>query len=138
VDPARIVHEGQVFSGNTELTVKTDKLVVEEVTAVEEPALERKDQGGLPGGDPAQLPRRAQRLGLPKNQEVQPAELAKGRVRRHHRISTRQSEGGEIGVHPELGRGRPARRELLPQGLHSHRLVRLEGDPVIREERLIG
>src|SRR3954447_2801237 len=42
LDPARIVHEGQVFSGETELTVKTDKFLVEEVTVLEEPALEGK------------------------------------------------------------------------------------------------
>ncbi|HEY2292848.1 MAG TPA: alpha-2-macroglobulin [Thermoanaerobaculia bacterium] len=42
LDPARIVHEGQVFSGDTELTVKTDKFLVEEVTVAEEPALEGK------------------------------------------------------------------------------------------------
>src|SRR3954464_4080062 len=42
LDPAKIVHEGQVFSGDTELTVKTDKFLVEEVTVAEEPALEGK------------------------------------------------------------------------------------------------
>src|SRR3954469_1172200 len=78
------------------------KVVVEEVTVAEEPALEGKAKVVYRGGDPVQL-RRARRLGLPENQEVQPAELAKGRVRRHHRIPTRQGEGGEIGVHPELG-----------------------------------
>jgi hypothetical protein len=42
LDPAKILKEGQVFSGDTELTVRTDKFLVEEVTAVEEPALEGK------------------------------------------------------------------------------------------------
>ncbi|MFL6232182.1 MAG: hypothetical protein ACJ76N_03535 [Thermoanaerobaculia bacterium] len=42
VDPARIVHERQVFSGDTELTAKTGKLMVEEVTVAEEPAPEGK------------------------------------------------------------------------------------------------
>ena len=42
LDPARIVQAGQVFSGDTELTVRTDKFLVEEVTVQEEPALEGK------------------------------------------------------------------------------------------------
>jgi uncharacterized protein YfaS (alpha-2-macroglobulin family) len=42
LDPAKIVKEGQVFTGDTELTVKTDKFLVEEVTVAEEPALEGK------------------------------------------------------------------------------------------------
>ncbi len=42
LDPAKIVKEGQVFSGDTELTVKTDKFLVEEVTVAEEPALAGK------------------------------------------------------------------------------------------------
>jgi hypothetical protein len=39
---AKIVHEEQVFSGDTELTVKADKFLVEEVKVAEEPALEGK------------------------------------------------------------------------------------------------
>ncbi len=42
LDPAKIVKEGQVFTGDTEVTVKTDKFLVEEVTVAEEPALEGK------------------------------------------------------------------------------------------------
>jgi uncharacterized protein YfaS (alpha-2-macroglobulin family) len=42
LDPTRIVREGQVFAGDTEVTVKTDKFLVEEVTVAEEPALEGK------------------------------------------------------------------------------------------------
>jgi hypothetical protein len=42
LDPAKIVKEGQVFTGETELTVRTDKFLVEEVTVLEEPALEGK------------------------------------------------------------------------------------------------
>jgi hypothetical protein len=42
LDPAKIVKEGQVFTGETEFTVKTDKFLVEEVTVAEEPALEGK------------------------------------------------------------------------------------------------
>ena len=42
LDPAKIVKEGQVFTGDTELTVKTDKFLVEEVTVAEEPALAGK------------------------------------------------------------------------------------------------
>jgi hypothetical protein len=42
LDSAEIIHEGQVFSGDTELTVKTNKLLVEEVTVAEEPVLEGK------------------------------------------------------------------------------------------------
>jgi alpha-2-macroglobulin len=42
LDPAKIVKEGQVFTGDAELTVKTDKFLVEEVTVAEEPALEGK------------------------------------------------------------------------------------------------
>ena len=42
LDPAKIVQAGQVFAGDTELTVRTDKFLVEEVTVQEEPALEGK------------------------------------------------------------------------------------------------
>jgi hypothetical protein len=42
LDPAKIVKEGQVFSGDIELTVKADKFLVEEVTVAEEPALAGK------------------------------------------------------------------------------------------------
>ncbi len=42
LDPTKIVKEGQVFTGDTELTVRTDKFLVEEVTVLEEPALEGK------------------------------------------------------------------------------------------------
>jgi len=42
LDPAKIVKEGQVFTGETELTVRTDKFLAEEVTVLEEPALEGK------------------------------------------------------------------------------------------------
>jgi uncharacterized protein YfaS (alpha-2-macroglobulin family) len=42
LDPARVVTGTQVFSGETELTVKTDKFLVEEVRVLEEPALEGK------------------------------------------------------------------------------------------------
>ncbi len=42
LDPAKVVTGTQVFSGETELTVKTDKFLVEEVTVLEEPALEGK------------------------------------------------------------------------------------------------
>ncbi len=42
LDPQKVIKEGQVFSGETELTVKTDKFLVEEVTVLEEPALEGK------------------------------------------------------------------------------------------------
>src|SRR5262249_44921467 len=51
---------------------------------------------------------------LSENQEIQTSELTKRRVRRDHRVATRQGEGGEVGVHPQLGRGRAAHCELLP------------------------
>jgi len=35
-------------------------------------------------------------LGLTENPQIQPAELAKRHVRRHHRIPARQREGGEL------------------------------------------
>lgn len=44
LDPARVVQEGQVFTGQTELKVKTDKFLVEEVTVFEELALEGKSK----------------------------------------------------------------------------------------------
>src|SRR6185295_2117177 len=42
LDPAKVLQPGQVFTGETEFTVKTDKFLVEEVTVSEEPALEGK------------------------------------------------------------------------------------------------
>ncbi len=42
VEPEKVVQEGQVFTGETEVTVKTDKFLVEDVTVFEEPALEGK------------------------------------------------------------------------------------------------
>jgi uncharacterized protein YfaS (alpha-2-macroglobulin family) len=42
LDPAKVIQPGQVFTGPTEFTVKTDKFLVEEVTVAEEPALEGK------------------------------------------------------------------------------------------------
>jgi uncharacterized protein YfaS (alpha-2-macroglobulin family) len=42
LDPSKVIREGQVFTGKTEFTVKTDKFLVEEVTVAEEPALEGK------------------------------------------------------------------------------------------------
>jgi hypothetical protein len=42
LDTERILQEGQVFSGDTELTIRTDKFLVEQVDVYEEPALEGK------------------------------------------------------------------------------------------------
>ncbi|HEX9945184.1 MAG TPA: MG2 domain-containing protein [Thermoanaerobaculia bacterium] len=42
IDPAKVVQEGQVFTGDTEVKVRTDKFLVEEVTVFEELALEGK------------------------------------------------------------------------------------------------
>ncbi|HEV8578081.1 MAG TPA: alpha-2-macroglobulin [Thermoanaerobaculia bacterium] len=42
LEPAKVIQEGQVFTGETEFTVKTDKFLVEDVTVFEEPALEGK------------------------------------------------------------------------------------------------
>jgi uncharacterized protein YfaS (alpha-2-macroglobulin family) len=42
LDPAKVIQEGQVFTGETEIIVKTDKFLVEDVTVAEEPALEGK------------------------------------------------------------------------------------------------
>src|SRR6185295_16515349 len=42
LDPAKVIQPGQIFTGPTEFTVKTDKFLVEEVTVSEEPALESK------------------------------------------------------------------------------------------------
>src|SRR6185295_6592463 len=49
LDPAKVLQPGQVFTGETELTVKTDKFLVEEVTVAEEPALEGKGKVGFRG-----------------------------------------------------------------------------------------
>jgi hypothetical protein len=40
--PERLLQEGQVFSGETEVVVRTDQFLVEGVDVVEEPALEGK------------------------------------------------------------------------------------------------
>jgi len=42
IEPEKIIQEGQVFTGETEVIVKTDKFLVEDVTVFEEPALEGK------------------------------------------------------------------------------------------------
>ncbi len=42
IEPEKVIQEGQVFTGETEVKVKTDKFLVEEVTVFEEPALEGK------------------------------------------------------------------------------------------------
>ncbi len=42
LDPEKILQEGQVFTGETTFTVRTDKFLVEDVTVFEEPALEGK------------------------------------------------------------------------------------------------
>lgn len=42
LDPAKVILPEQVFTGETEFTVKTDKFLVEDVTVLEEPALEGK------------------------------------------------------------------------------------------------
>jgi hypothetical protein len=42
IDPAKVVQQGQVFTGDAEVKVRTDKFLVEEVTANEELALEGK------------------------------------------------------------------------------------------------
>jgi hypothetical protein len=62
LDPAKIVQAGQVFSGDTELTVRTDKFLVEEVTVQEEPALEGKAKvvyRGRSGSTIRSIPRRS-------------------------------------------------------------------------------
>jgi hypothetical protein len=42
IDPEKVIQEGQVFTGETEVTVKTDKFLVEDVTVFEEPKAEGK------------------------------------------------------------------------------------------------
>ncbi|HEX4960239.1 MAG TPA: alpha-2-macroglobulin [Thermoanaerobaculia bacterium] len=49
LDPDKIVQKGQVFTGDTEFTVRTDKFLVEDVTVNEEPALEGKNKVILRG-----------------------------------------------------------------------------------------
>ena len=49
LDPDKILQKGQVFTGDTELTVRTDKFLVEEVTVNEEPALEGRNKVVLRG-----------------------------------------------------------------------------------------
>jgi hypothetical protein len=44
LDPAKVIQEGQVFTGETELKVRTDKFLIEEVTVFEELALEGKSK----------------------------------------------------------------------------------------------
>ena len=59
LDPAKVIQEGQVFTGETKITVKTDKFLVEDVTASEEPA-----QAGIYCAGPIRPPHRRGRRSM--------------------------------------------------------------------------
>ena len=75
---------------------------------------------------------------FPEKLEVQTAELPESRVGCHHLVSAGQRKGGEVRVHPDLGRSGIAHRETLPASLQPSRFLRTQDDPVIGTKGCVG
>lgn len=75
---------------------------------------------------------------FPENLELQPSKLLESSVGCHHSVSAGQRKGGEVCVHPDLGRSGIAHRETLPVSLQPGRFFFTQYDPVVGKKGLVA